>query len=77
LIRSENPHIFGYVRRRGEEQVLILNNFSDKAQSLPGNTLRLYGLSYAFEDLVSGKTFSVQEDLTLAPCQFVWLRTHE
>lgn len=77
LIRSENPHIFGYVRRRGEEQVLILNNFSDKAQSLPGNTLRLYGLSYAFEDLVSGKTFNVQEDLTLAPCQFVWLRTRE
>ncbi len=77
FIHTDNPHIFGYIRRGEEDQLLILNNFSDDPQIIPGNTLRLYGLSYEFEDLISGGRVRVQDDLKLPPCQFVWLRSEK
>ncbi len=75
FIQTDTPHIFGYVRRCGETQLLILNNFSDAPQTVSGNMLRLYGLGYAFEDLISGEKVDVREALTLGPCQFMWLQT--
>ncbi len=74
FIRTGNPHVFGFIRRSADEHVLFLSNFSDNPQAIAGNTLRIYGLGYEFEDLVSGKTFGVEEDLLLNPCQFVWLQ---
>jgi amylosucrase len=75
FIRMDNPHIFGYVRRHGQALLLILNNFSDSPQTVPGNILRLYGLSYEFEDLITGDAVDMREDLLLGPCQFVWLQS--
>ena len=74
FIRTGNPHVFGYIRRDADEHILFLSNFSDDVQKIDGNTLRIYGLGYEFEDLVSGKTIGVEEDLILQPCQFVWLQ---
>lgn len=73
FIHSGNPHVFGYIRRKGSQQVLVLNNFSDHTQIIPGNILRLSGLGYQFKDLVSGKTVEIKEDLSFAPFQFMWL----
>jgi glycosidase len=73
FINSGNPHVFGYIRRKGSQQVLVLNNFSDNEQVIPGNILRLSGLGYRFKDLISGKVVDVKQDLTLEPFQFVWL----
>jgi len=75
FVQIGNPHVFGYIRRRGDEQVLILNNFSEQEQNIPGDMLRLYGLGDQLEDLVSGEILSVETDLLLAPFQFVWLQT--
>jgi amylosucrase len=73
FINSGNPHVFGYIRRKGNLQVLVLNNFSDHTQVIPGNILRLSGLGYQFKDLITGKTIEVKEDLLLEPFQFMWL----
>jgi glycosidase len=74
FIRTGNPHVFGYIRRHEDEHILFLSNFSDTPQAIAGNTLRIYGLGYEFKDLVSGVTFSVEDDLLLKPCQFLWLQ---
>jgi amylosucrase len=74
VILTDNIHILGYVRSRGSERALIFANFSEGEQTLPANLLRLYGLSYKFMDLLSGKTIPLQ-DLTLEPYQFVCLKT--
>ena len=76
FIRTGNPHVFGYIRRDEDEHILFLSNFSDDSQKIDGNTLRIYGLGYEFTDLVSGKTFGVETDLLLQPCQFVWLKVN-
>ena len=41
-------------------------NFSERPQGLPAHLLRLYGLSYAFTDLISGRALPSGE-LTLEP----------
>jgi glycosidase len=68
-----NAHVLGYVRQHDGRRVLVFANFSEQAQSLPGNLLRLYGLSYAFTDLLAGQTLSADE-LKLEPFGFVCLR---
>ncbi len=74
VIPTDNLHILGYVRTRGLERALVFANFSESQQTLPANLLRLYGLSYKFIDLISGKTIPLQ-DLTLDPYQFVCLKS--
>jgi len=76
-IRTENPHLFGYIRHGNGQRLLIVNNFSDYPQSMGENRLRVYGLGYRFVDHVSGHTFSANEPLYLGPYGFVWLETTE
>ena len=75
FIETGNPHVFGYVRRHGGSRLLVLANFSERWQRIPANELRLYGLSYSFTDLVTGKEVSLKDDLLLEPYGFVWLAT--
>jgi amylosucrase len=73
IIPTGNRQVFGYVRQHGGERVLVLANFSERPQRLVPNEIRLYGLSYAFTDLVSGGPMALDNDLVLEPYQFVWL----
>jgi glycosidase len=73
FINSGNPQVFGYIRRKGNQQILVLNNFSDNTQMISGNTLRLFGLGTQFRDSVTGRLFDIKDDLELDPFQFVWL----
>ncbi len=77
VIRTENPHLFGYIRHGGGQRLLIINNFSDYPQSMGENRLRVYGLGYRFVDHVSGHSYSANEPLYLGPYGFVWLETTE
>ncbi len=77
VIRTENPHLFGYIRHANGQRLLIVNNFSDYPQSMGENRLRVYGLGYRFVDNVSGHTYSANEPLYLGPYGFVWLETTE
>ncbi len=72
-IQTANEHVLGYVRRCGNERVLIFANFSEDPQILSGNLLRLYGLCYQFEELLTHDQISTG-DLSLAPYQFMALK---
>lgn len=75
FVNTGNPHVFGYLRPGGDEKILFLNNFSDQAQTISKNVMRLHGLVYPLVDLVSEVVFEDETDLILAPCQFLWLAT--
>jgi len=68
-----NPHIFGYFHEQGQTRLLILNNFSDDTQMMPGTSLRSFALGSSFTDRVSGQSLNSRADLRLAPFQFMWL----
>ena len=74
FIDCGNPHVFGYVRRAGHRQIVLLNNFSDFEQTISSNALRLSGLGSEFFDILSDEKYSLEENLTLKPFQFLWLR---
>jgi glycosidase len=72
VINTGSDHVLGYVRQHEGKRVLVLANFSEQAQSIPGNLLRVYGLSYTFTDLVTGQTV-VAEGHELGPWGFMCL----
>ena len=73
VIQTGNEHVFGYVRIHGSERVLVFANFSEAEQTLPANLLRLYGLGYAFSDLLAGGPHPT-EAITLEPYQLICLK---
>jgi amylosucrase len=72
-IDAGNGHVFGYLRRHGADQMLAFANFSEHEQSVVANTVRTHGLAYTYDDLVSGRSVSLDHDLVLEPLGFVWL----
>ena len=75
VIDPGNGHVFGYIRHHAGAQMLVLANFSEREQQVAANTVRNYGVSYAFQNLVTGETITIGNDepLVLTPYQFVWL----
>ncbi len=73
IVDTGNPHVFGYVRQRAGQRILILASFTEAEQRIPANELRLHGLGYAFTDLVTGESITSDQDLVLEPYRFVWL----
>jgi amylosucrase len=74
FISTGNPHVFGYLRAGNGSDILFLNNFSDQAQSVSKNVMRLRGLAFPLVDLVSQVVYENEADLVLAPCQYLWLQ---
>ena len=54
VLNVGNDQVFAFVRRHGGEHILVLSNFSEQSQSIDANQVRLYGLDYRFNDLLSG-----------------------
>ena len=66
----------------GETHILdlprLVSDYGEKGDELQiplvsGNLLRLHGLSYHFNDLVTGQAISAEEDLRLEPHAFICL----
>jgi amylosucrase len=74
VIHIANPQVLGFVRACQAQRVLVFANFSEETQTIPANLLRVYGLSYALENLVTGEQLELG-DLELAPYQFICLAT--
>ena len=76
LVDSGNASVFLAMPAIMElSTVVVLANFSERAQLIEADALRLYGRSSTFDDLVSTRNIMADEELRLAPYQFLWLRT--
>ncbi len=74
LISLGNPHILGFLRVFEGNRLVVLANFSDAPQSLPGNTIRTAGLGRFFQDVQTEKTYATSESIDLEPYQLLWLQ---
>lgn len=67
-------HIFAFVRTNNEQRVIVLANFTEHDQVVHPNELRLYGLGYTFQELISNQKFTLAEEpLRLDAYQTMWL----
>lgn len=73
LVSDSNPHVLGYVRTKEGHRLVVLANFSPKAQSFSGNTLRTAGFGRFFRDQISGSEYSTSDDLELDGYDVLWL----
>lgn len=73
VIDAGNACILAYVRSADGLRVLNFCNFSETEQYIPANVLRLYGLGYTFENLLTGEQTAL-EDLSLGPFEYVCLQ---
>jgi amylosucrase len=72
VIETDNDSILAFARVSEDERVLVFANFSEHTQTIPANLLRLYGLSYSYQDLVSGMQVGF-EDIHMEPFGFICL----
>ncbi|MCU1517723.1 MAG: amylosucrase [Pseudarthrobacter sp.] len=67
------PGVLAYQRPGEEGTVLVLANFSDGPQPLPAATFS--GFSATAVDLLTDAALNLDDGITLAPYEYLWLRT--
>lgn len=72
LIDTADPHVFGFLRMTGSQTIAVLANFSEQERQIPANLLRLHGLAYRYQDLLSDEYYFGAE-IPLAPYQMLFL----
>jgi amylosucrase len=73
-ISSQNEHVLAYVRVQGNEQVLILANFSEQPQDIPRKVLEQSGFAYSKQRLHGMSEFPSSGNLELAPFDFLVIK---
>jgi glycosidase len=73
VIETNIDAVLGFIRLLGNQRVLVFANFSEQKQPLAANLLRLYGLGYVYQDLLTGQTVPFQ-DIELEPYGLVYLQ---
>ncbi len=76
LLTPKNTHVFAYLRESEEDVVLVLNNLSDRTESVVLDLSRFRG--YVPVELFSGKRFPrilrAHFHFTISPYGYFWLR---
>jgi amylosucrase len=73
LFPTDNPHVLGFVRINEANRIVVLANFSEETQTIPGNNIRTAGMGRFFQDRIGDQVFTTSEDFALAAYQVCWL----
>ena len=68
---TNNPHVLGFVRSGGGQDIYVLANFSDGAQWIDGKWFG--GFGPAVRDLIADRPYNLEGGVPLAAHQIVWL----
>jgi amylosucrase len=68
---SKNPAVLGFARPLATGGVLVLANFSDRAQTIQADVLS--GMPASVVDLVTGSRHGMRSGLEMQPYQMMWL----
>jgi amylosucrase len=73
VVDTGNPHVFGFVRHRSGQRVLIVNNFAETPQIITAGRLHACGFGGRALDLVADRVEPAGGSLQLKPYQYAWL----
>ena len=73
VIETGNPHLLGYIRAFSNQEILIINNFSEKPQKMDVAHLNACGARAGAVNLQNGEILSSLSDFILYDHQTVWL----
>ncbi|MGD9212877.1 MAG: amylosucrase, partial [Desulfobacteraceae bacterium] len=72
VIDTDNDHLFGYLRQKDSQYLLIINNFSEETQHMHNERFAAIGMDGDKIDLISGIKISRGNDLILEGYRFAW-----
>ncbi|MFP4667310.1 MAG: alpha-amylase family glycosyl hydrolase [Desulfobacterales bacterium] len=73
VVGTENSHVFGFIREYKDQKLLVVNNFSEKPQSIAQRRLSELTSAARFSDRVTGCSIANGNGLFLEGYQFAWL----
>jgi amylosucrase len=73
VVDSGNPHLFAYTRSHGGQRLLVVNNFSEFEQTMPGDRLAAAGLTAGAHRIYFDEALPVGDDLVLDGYRFAWI----
>ncbi len=73
IVDSGNPHLFAYTRTNGGQRLLVVNNFSEFEQTMPGDRLKSAGLTEGARRIYFDEALPVGDDLVLDGYRFAWI----
>jgi amylosucrase len=73
VVDSGNPQLFAYLRSNGGQRLLVVNNFSEFEQTMPGDRLAAAGLTADARRIYFDETLPVGDDLVLDAYRFAWI----
>ena len=73
VIDTGNSHLFGYIRAFESQKIIIISNFSDEAQKVDADRLKMHGAGGEAVNLLSDELFSIEGGLVLEGYRAVWL----
>ncbi|MBN2656944.1 MAG: amylosucrase [Spirochaetales bacterium] len=72
LMDLSSKNLMGFRLSDHSIHIMIISNFTERPTTVSLNSLRLYGGSYSFKDLISG--VSIEGDFTIKPYGLLWLQ---
>ncbi len=73
VVHCGNPHLFGFLRSYKNQQILVINNFSDTSQKIGSGVLEAHMLKGNITDLLNETTISIGHDFEVDAYRSVWL----
>ncbi|MFP4069570.1 MAG: alpha-amylase family glycosyl hydrolase [Opitutales bacterium] len=73
LLDCANGHVLCYLRWHDANTLVVLANFSEAEQVVDVRQLRTEGLAHFMKDLLSERTISTRDTITLEPYDLLWL----
>ena len=73
LLPVDNDHVLAYLRWNAGNLLVVLANFSDTPQEILVRQLRTEGLAHFLRDLLTDRTISTHDSLSLGPYEVLWL----
>ena len=74
VIDTGNNHLFGFLRANKEERLLVINNFSEALQIMPGRFLTAAGIHDKAYEIFTEQIIVAGEDLRLEGYRYMWLK---
>jgi amylosucrase len=70
---SHNEHVFSMIRTSPRGRLLVLANFSEEEQAVPGHRIEALGFSGSLVDHLSGEIFHSSTEMQLKGYQVMWV----
>jgi len=72
VLNAVNPHLYSFVKRSDGQQVLVIGNFSEQAQTVSAAQLP-FPEGTVGQTLLNDQPYTLSGDLTIEPYQLLWI----